>query len=326
VIVLDNLSRGGVERNLAWLRQRHGDRVRFIQADVRHAEVMNLVVHQWKPKRIYHLAAQVAVTTSVDDPRTDFEVNALGSLNVLEAVRRFSPDSTVVLTSTNKVYGKLDHIPVREAAGRYELVGCDGVDESAPLDFHSPYGCSKGAADQYFRDYARIYGVNSVVFRMSCIYGTRQFGNEDQGWVAHFLISWHLGRAISIYGDGKQVRDVLWVDDLVEALDRAAQKINVTAGQVYNIGGGAGSAISIWHDFSRLAAPLFPDVPDVTFHPWRPGDQSLYVSDVSKAARDLGWAPQVTPDDGITRLAYWIRESDEFTRTPARTRAEAVVR
>lgn len=251
VTILDNLSRRGTANNLAWLRANHGERFRLIQGDVRDGVAVAQAARDQQV--IYHLAAQVAVTTSVTEPRHDFEVNALGTFNVLEAARRVSDNPILIFTSTNKVYGGMEDVAVAEQPTRYAFRDLpEGISESRPLDFHSPYGCSKGAADQYVRDYARIYGLRSVVFRMSCIYGTRQFGNEDQGWVAHFLISAALGRPISIYGDGKQVRDLLFVQDLIEAFKQATRQSDRTAGQVYNIGGGMANTLSVWGEFKEI--------------------------------------------------------------------------
>jgi len=309
VWIFDLLARPGVERNLAWLQERHGGRIRFIRGDVRDFPAVAEAVRQ--AEVVFHLAAQVAVTTSLIDPRTDFEINALGTLNVLEAARQARHRPIVLYTSTNKVYGAMEEVPVVEEATRYRYADRPfGIDERQPLDFHSPYGCSKGAADQYVRDYARIYGLPTVVFRMSCIYGPRQFGTEDQGWVAHFVISAMTGRPITIYGDGKQVRDLLFVTDLVAAMRAAVERIDRTAGQVYNIGGGPEHTLSVWHEFAPLLAeilgrPLDPPA----FRPWRPGDQKVYVSDIRKAMRDLDWRPQVGVQEGLTRLAEWVREN-----------------
>jgi CDP-paratose 2-epimerase len=262
---------------------------------------------------IYHLAAQVAVTTSVEDPRTDYETNATGTLNTLEAARLSGRNPTVVFTSTNKVYGGIEDVPVVELDTRYAFHGLpDGIPESRPLDFHSPYGCSKGAADQYVRDYARIYQLPTVVFRMSCIYGPRQFGNEDQGWVAHFLISALTGRPIMIFGNGKQVRDVLYVDDLVRAFRLAVDRIDKTAGEVFNIGGGAGNTMSIWHEFSGLLAQLAGREVPVAFGDWRPGDQPCYVSDIRKAKRAMGWEPLVRKETGVRRLWDWVSSHEQL--------------
>lgn len=308
VAIFDNLSRAGVERNLDWLKVSHLKRLRIVKGDVRDFDAVQSVVSE--ADMIFHLAAQVAVTTSMADPRTDFEVNAWGTFNVLEAARQAGRNPTLVFTSTNKVYGGLEHVQTAEEETRYRLVDYpDGIPETCPLDFHSPYGCSKGAADQYVRDYARIYGFRSVVFRMSCIYGPRQFGTEDQGWVAYFIIAHQFGRPITIYGNGKQVRDILIVSDLVRAFALATQHIDTTAGQVYNIGGGPGNTISIWREFQPLLAELAGKKVPVTYDDWRPGDQPIYVSDTNKAMQDFGWAPTVGVREGIGQLSAWVSEN-----------------
>src|SRR5216683_121933 len=254
VTVFDALLRPGTAHNVAWLQSHpQSSRLRLVKADVRDFKAVQAAVSDVDV--IYHLAGQVAVTTSVTDPRTDFDINALGTLNVLEAARLGGRRPPIVITSTNKVYGELEQVAVVEERRRYRFADCpDGISEDQPLDFHSPYGCSKGAADQYVRDYARIYGLPTVVFRMSCIYGPRQFGTEDQGWVAHFIISALTGRPITIYGDGKQVRDVLYVSDLVRAFRLAVSRIDRTAGQVFNIGGGPANTLAVWTEFGEMLA------------------------------------------------------------------------
>jgi CDP-paratose 2-epimerase len=308
VTIFDNLSRSGVERNLDWLKANHSKRLRIAKGDVREFDAVRAVVGA--ADMIFHLAAQVAVTTSVADPRTDFEINALGTFNVLEAARQSGRNPVLLFTSTNKVYGSLEHLQTVEEETCYRLVDCpDGIPETCPLDFHSPYGCSKGTADQYVRDYARIYGLRSVVFRMSCIYGPRQFGTEDQGWVAYFIIAHQFGRPITIYGNGKQVRDILFVSDLVRAFALATHRIDTTAGQVYNIGGGPGNTLSIWKEFQPLLAELTGRQVPVVHGDWRPGDQPIYVSDTRKAVQDFGWAPTVGVREGIARLSAWVSEN-----------------
>jgi CDP-paratose 2-epimerase len=309
VIVVDNLSRRGADLNLAWLREQ-GVR-EFVRADIRDAQAMNdLVDEHADADAILHLAGQVAVTTSVADPRTDFEINALGTLNVLEAVRtRTAGRMAVLYSSTNKVYGELEHVPVVEQHGRYTYEGRpEGVDEREPLDFHSPYGCSKGAGDQYVHDYARIYGLRTVCFRQSCIYGTRQFGIEDQGWVAWFCIAATLGRPFTIYGDGKQIRDVLWVDDLIDAYERALERIEAVKGEVFNIGGGPANTLSLRELVAllerELGRPLNPGFAD-----WRPGDQRVFVASIHKAKQHLGWKPAVAADEGVHKLLAWVRDN-----------------
>jgi CDP-paratose 2-epimerase len=310
VTVYDSLARAGTERNLAWLQTLGGDRLRFVRGDVREAEHVAEVLAATQPEAVFHFAAQVAVTTSVGDPRTDFEVNALGTFNVLEAARRLRRPPAVFFTSTNKVYGGLENVALAAQPTRWTFRDRPlGIDETQPLDFHSPYGCSKGAADQYMRDYARIYGLRTVVFRMSCIYGPRQFGNEDQGWVAHFLISALLKRPLTIYGDGKQVRDILFVGDLVNAFQAAYTRIDQVAGEVFNIGGGPANTLAIWSEFAPQIERLVGHLPPIRLAEIRPGDQAVYVSDTRKAATLLDWTPAVSVEEGITRLYSWIREN-----------------
>src|SRR5919109_1622949 len=248
VTILDSLARKGTLNNLAWLQSQHGNgQLEFIQGDVRDFGTVKAAATDVSV--IYHLAGQVAVTSSVCDPRLDFEINTLGTLNVLEAARLSERKPIIVFTSTNKVYGEMDSVATVELDTRYAYRDLPyGVSESQPVDFHSPYGCSKGAADQYVRDYARIYGLRTGVFRMSCIYGPRQFGNQDQGWGAHFMLAVAGGRPLAIYGNGKQVRDLLFIDDLVHAFKLAALHIERTAGNVYNMGGGPRNSVSVWHE------------------------------------------------------------------------------
>jgi CDP-paratose 2-epimerase len=312
VVIFDNLSRRGTAANLAWLQQNHGERITFVRGDIRDFDALRAALPAGAD-RVYHLAGQVAVTTSVANPREDFEINALGTFNVLEAVRIHAPGALLFYASTNKVYGGLEDIEVIEGAQRYRYRDLpQGIPEDRRLDFHSPYGCSKGAGDQYVRDYARIYGLKTVVFRQSCIYGLRQFGVEDQGWIAHFCIAAQLGRPISIYGNGKQVRDVLWIDDLVAAYQAAAEHRDVAVGQIYNIGGGADITLSIWTEFGALLAELAGRPLPVTYGDWRPGDQPVYVSDIRKAGRELGWTPRVSMRDGVTRLWQWIAANPQL--------------
>lgn len=308
VILLDNLSRPGSEKNLAWIESRH-DNLTFVKADVRDASEVKSALAQFGPMdAIIHLAAQVAVTTSVLDPRLDFDVNAIGTFNVLEAVRQLSMDPVLLFTSTNKVYGELTHLEVDEDENSYRYASLDhGVDERTPLDFHSPYGCSKGTADQYVHDYHRIYGLRTIVFRNSCIYGPRQFGIEDQGWVAWFVIAAQRGWPIKIYGDGKQVRDVLFVDDLVDGMQAAVERADVTQGQVYNMGGGKANTLSIWKQFGPMLEKLLGQPIPVTYEDWRPGDQKIFVSDIRKANRDFGWAPKTSAGEGIRQLFEWVK-------------------
>jgi CDP-paratose 2-epimerase len=312
VTIFDNLSRRGSQANLDWLRATFGDGFHFAQGDIRdYPAILAAAAGQ---EAIYHLAAQTAVTTSVTDPRPDFEINALGTFNVLEAARHAGHDPVFIYSSTNKVYGGMEDAPATELATRYVLEAYpDGVSEERPLDFHSPYGCSKGSADQYVRDYSRIYGLRSVVFRQSCIYGQRQMGVEDQGWVAWFVIAAVTGKSITIYGNGKQVRDLLHVDDLVRAFRMATEQIDVTKGQVYNLGGGPANTLSIWAEFGPLLKELTGrEIVPAAWRDWRPGDQPVFVADVNKARREFGWAPQVSVRDGIARLVEWVRANPEL--------------
>lgn len=311
VRVFDNLARSGVEQNAEWLRNLpNSARLEIVEADVRDAAAVRAAARD--ASEIYHLAAQVAVTTSVEDPRTDFEVNAAGTFNVLEAARHSGRKPFVLYTSTNKVYGSLDGVPVGVAKGRYSATDprFKGVCEFEPLDFHSPYGCSKGAADQYVRDYARIYGLPTVVFRMSCIAGPRQFGNEDQGWVAHFLYSVLAGSPITIYGDGFQVRDILHVYDLIDAMMLARTNVHRTAGQVYNVGGGMGRTASI-AEMLRAIEILTGTLPRLRHAKVRPGDQPLYISDTGKLERDTGWKPRRSLHDTLAAIRdFWHDHAD----------------
>ena len=305
VVVFDSLSRPRTGLNLRWLEERHPSQLTFIRGDVRDAGAV--IDAARGADAVFHLAAQVAVTTSVANPREDLEINVLGSFNVLEAVRAVCPDAPAIFASTNKVYGGLEDVEVVETATRHEIPALPlGVSEDQPLDFHSPYGCSKGTADQYFRDYSRIYGLRTVVLRQSCIYGTRQFGVEDQGWVAHFGISAATGRPMKIYGDGKQVRDLLWIDDLMDVYDAALEKVSVAAGRIYNVGGGPDNTLSIWAEFAPLLREIGGRVPEVQYSDTRAGDQKVYVSDIRKAARELGWRPRVGTREGVETLWRWI--------------------
>jgi CDP-paratose 2-epimerase len=307
VRLLDDLSRPGVERNVAWLEARYGDRVEFVRGDVRDPGTVSRTVAG--TRRVFHLAAQVAVTTSLVDPVHDFEVNARGTLNVLEAVRALDDRPTLVFTSTNKVYGHLDDLALRACGRRYEPldpeVAIRGISERRALDFHSPYGCSKGAAEQYVLDYARTFGVPATVLRMSCVYGPHQFGTEDQGWVAHFLIQALNERPLTLYGDGLQVRDVLYADDLVDAMVAAHEHIDRTRGEAFNIGGGSGSTVSLLETLDLIGA-LIGKVPEYGLEPWRPADQRYYVSDITKFTLATGWRPHVSVTDGFGRLFAWL--------------------
>jgi CDP-paratose 2-epimerase len=304
VTVVDNLSRAGSDANARWLTDELG--IPVTRLDLREAEPIEAVVGRLQPDVVLHCAGQVAVTTSVTNPRRDFEDNALGTLNALEAVRKGSPRSIVLYTSTNKVYGGMEDVGVVLRDGRYQYADLPrGCDERRPLDFHSPYGCSKGAADQYVRDYGRIYGLRTVVFRQSCIYGYRQFGVEDQGWVAWFTIRAAFGAPVTIFGDGRQVRDVLFIDDLVDGFVAAIDRIDVSAGRIYNVGGGPQNQLSLLELVATLDA-LTGRKLKVSFADWRPGDQRVFVCDIAKARAELGWSPKVGSADGIAQLYRWV--------------------
>lgn len=312
-VAFDNLSRCGSSKNADWLRNRYGSRLELIQADIRDARMVADAVRD--ADTIYHLAAQVAVTTSIADPRADFEINALGTINALEAARMSGKNPVFIFASTNKVYNGINDLSLTETATRYEITSLSGrISEAQPLDFHSPYSCSKGAADQYVRDYHRIYGLRTVVFRQSAIYGTRQFGIEDQGWIAWFMIAAQLGKPITIYGDGKQVRDILYVDDLLDAYDAAVNRIDRSAGRIYNIGGGSNNTIAIWAEFGPMLEKLYGRPIPVTFSGWRPGDQRVCVYDISRANRELEWQPRVSVDAGIETVYQWIKENRSLFR------------
>ena len=302
VVALDDLSRRGSERNREALAS--AEQVTIVEGDVRNPDVVAKAFADCDA--VVHLAGQVAVTTSILEPRHDFEVNALGTINVLEACRLSERRPTVLFASTNKVYGGMEEVGIVEREDRYDYEALpNGVPESFPLDFHSPYGCSKGAADQYVRDYSRIYGIPAAVFRMSCIYGPHQSGNEDQGWVAHFAISALRGDPLNIYGDGKQVRDVLHVDDLVAVYLRALDNPELLGALVLNVGGGARNTLTLRRLIEMLGALVGRSV-EYTFGEWRAGDQRIYVSDIAKAERELGWAPQIDVETGVRVLVEWL--------------------
>ncbi len=308
VLVFDNLARPGVERNLQWLQAAHGDALQVRLADVRDSFPLRRAVAE--ASAVFHFAAQVAVTTSLTDPIEDFEVNGRGTLNLLEAVRATRTPPPLVFTSTNKVYGSLEDFELVVDGLRYRpadrSLAATGVSERRPLDFHSPYGCSKGAADQYVLDYARTYRLPAVVFRMSCIYGPHQFGTEDQGWLAHFLIRALAGEPITIYGDGKQVRDVLFVEDLVDAFLLARREMGRLRGQAFNLGGGPDNTLSLL-ELVELIGELHGERPACRFEPWRTADQRYYVSDTRRFAAATGWAPRVGPRAGLGRLHRWLQ-------------------
>jgi CDP-paratose 2-epimerase len=322
VLLFDNLSRPGAEQNLRWLRERHGRLLRVEVADVRDRPAVQRAVAA--ARQVVHLAAQVAVTTSLTDPLLDFGVNALGTLHLLDALRSQPNPPPLLFTSTNKVYGCLDDVQLETDGRRYrpsdERLHAHGIDETRPLDFYSPYGCSKGTADQYVLDHARTFGLPAAVFRMSCIYGPRQFGTEDQGWVAHFLIRALRGEPITLYGDGLQVRDILFIDDLVDAVRLALRHMDVVAGQAFNIGGGPHNTTSLV-ELIDLISELAATHPSVRFHEWRLGDQRYYVSDTARFSALTGWRPGTGVADGVRRLYDWLVAEGVPDRAPALTSA-----
>ncbi len=307
VIALDSFARAGVQENATWLKARHGDRIEIVHADIR--DSIPLIDAVRDSRAVLHLAAQVAVTDSVDDPVADFEINARGTLNVLEAIRLHNPEAPLVFASTNKVYGRLiEDSEVERRGDRYvpraEALA-SGVSETTPLDFYSPYGCSKGTADQYVRDYARVYGLTTVVLRMSCIYGPRQFGTEDQGWIAHFLLSVLRGQPLTIFGNGYQVRDALHVSDAANAWLGALERADQLSGRVFNLGGGPVHSTSLRELIAEIARMTGREVQH-SFADWRPGDQPWYVTDTRGLAEALGWRPQIGLPEGLASLHDWL--------------------
>lgn len=309
VTILDNFSRKGSRENLIFLKSLKKNNLKIIEHDIRieNRKLDNLVGNS---DIIFHLAAQVAVTASVLNPKEDFDINALGTLNMLEACRKSTNKPIFIYSSTNKVYGNLEYLKIQKTSKRYKFKDLNfGVSEESPVDFHSPYGCSKGAADQYVRDYSRIFGLKSIVFRQSCIYGPHQFGVEDQGWIAWFLIAIMLDKKITVYGDGMQVRDLLYIDDLINAYDLAIKNIEKTKGNIYNIGGGENNSISVWLELESILNKLFGKKIKVKFETERPGDQKIFITDFRKAKKDFNWFPKITYEKGIKLLYEWILEN-----------------
>jgi len=309
VMIFDSLAREGVEQNLAWLHERYSDRLEIYVGDIRDRQALRQVMK--RAEAVFHLAAQVAVTTSLELPVHDFEINAWGIINVLEAIREQDNPPPLIFTSTNKVYGGLEDLAFISNGSRYypadKAIKAHGISEARPLDFHSPYGCSKGAADQYVIDYARTYNLPLAVFRMSCIYGPHQYGNEDQGWVAHFAIRAIEGKPVTIYGDGKQVRDILFVEDLVDAFLLARAHIHEIKGQAFNIGGGPENTVSLLELLKMIGKYRGKEIP-LSFDDWRPGDQHYYVSDTRKFQQATGWYPKHKVQEGVARLYQWLCE------------------
>jgi len=320
VALFDNLSRFGSAENLAWLRSRHGDGLRHFQHDIRDTVAVSAAIAEIKPGVVAHLAGQVAATTSLENPRMDFEINAGGTLNLLEAVRAHSPSSIVLYSSTNKVYGSLERLTYVESELRYDPRDYpNGLDESIPLDGSTPYGCSKLSAEQYVRDYYRIYGISTVVFRHSSMYGGRQFATFDQGWVGWFCQQ-GLGQQhqpdrepFTIAGNGKQVRDLLHADDLIRCYTNAVDHIETSKGQIYNIGGGVKNSMSLLELFRLVGGQL-----GITMRfretPVRIADQKYYVADTGKASRELDWQVRISQEEGVDRMLQWCRQAMERAR------------
>ena len=312
VVVYDNLSRTGAKQNLDWLKNLKGNFI-FIKGDIRNYKKLFEVFKKYKPGLILHLASQVTMVTSVTNPREDFEINALGTFNVLEALRKGTPKTSLIYSSTNKVYGEMTDIPIIETEKRYAYKDIKGISENHNLDFHGPYGCSKGTGDQYTLDYARIYGLNTVSCRQSGIYGPRQFGIEEQGWLAWFCNALVFDKTVTIYGDGKQVRDVSYIDDLLRVFDFVSKNIKKTRGKAYNIGGGSKFSLSVWGLFDILEK-LSGKKLNYSFADWRAGDQKIYISDLTRAKKDFRWSPRVTPKEGIRKLYNWVSQNKSLIK------------
>lgn len=309
VVIFDNLSRKNVIKNKEWLEQKYpqNPRLKIVKGDIRNFDALKKSMTD--ATKIYHIAGQVAVTSSIIDPKSDFDTNAYGTLNVLESARQLKTDPSLILTSTNKVYGCLKDYKVVEEKYRYDFNQFkEGISENAPLDPYSPYGCSKYCADSYFTDYSRIYGLKTLVFRMSCIYGYHQFGTEDQGWVSHFIISSLLNKPLIIYGDGKQMRDILFVEDLINAFQLAFNQIIKLKGQTYNIGGGPNNTTSLL-ELLRVLEQFLNHKIEYKFEDWRPGDQKVYYSNIQKAKRDFKWEPLISKMDGLQKLFKWVQNN-----------------
>jgi CDP-paratose 2-epimerase len=314
VTVFDNLSRHGASENLAWMRTLSSagqNPIEFIHGDIRNAFDVEAVVKALQPDVIFHLAGQVAMTTSMQSPRRDFEINVLGSINVLEAVRIYTPKTAIIYASSNKVYGNLGHLDLVETATRYQpRASQNGVDESVAIEFHTPYGCSKGATDQYMQDYARSFGLNTVVLRHSTIYGGRQFATYDQGWVGWFCRQAIESKAnpsrppFTVSGDGKQVRDLLHVSDAVRCYVAAYEHIAAARGQAFNIGGGMENSMSLLELLHYLEKRLDLKL-NYTHLPWRQSDQKFFVADNSKAGKFIAWAPVIRKEEGIESVLNW---------------------
>jgi CDP-paratose 2-epimerase len=305
-VILDNLSRAGTEKNLEWLSQEYPSKFTFVKEDIRKKDVVEDLVKS--VEGVYHLAAQVAMTTSVENPREDFDINVAGTINVLEAIRKKNPQAYLVFSSTNKVYGEMSEIKVIKKDKRYDYKDIDGINENQNLDFHGPYGCSKGAADQYVRDYGRTYNLNTTVFRMSAIYGPHQMGCEDQGWVAYLSASAMLNKPITIYGDGKQVRDVLHIEDLCDVYRKAAHYNSKEKNKIFNLGGGRANSMSIL-ELIDILEKHFDRKINYNYSDWRVGDQKVYITDISRVSKALQWTPKVSKEKGVGKLIRWIEDN-----------------
>lgn len=308
-IIFDNLSRVGAKENLEQFK--NDPNIVFIKGDIRDSQEIESAFKDYNPQYVLHLAAQVTMVTSVSNPREDFEVNALGTFNVLEALRNYAPEASLIYTSTNKVYGEMADIKTIEEEKRYRYEDIIGINEERGLDFCGPYGCSKGSGDQYTIDWTRIYDLKTVVFRQSGIYGPHQFGIEEQGWLAWFINSLLFDKPVTIYGNGKQTRDVLFIDDLLEAYDLAFQNIEQMKGKAFNIGGGSDYSLSIWELFDileKISNKKFK----YEISEWRPGDQKIYVSDISRIKNVLNWTPKNSPQEGVEKLYNWISLNKEL--------------
>ena len=307
VCLLDNLSRKGSEENLRWLQSQKNYSFIFKKIDIRDKIDVDKLFQENSFDALIHLAGQVAVTTSIDDPREDLDINIIGTFNLLESIRKYSPNTIMINASTNKVYGELENYDVLEKDLSYKYKSHpNGISESAILDFHSPYGCSKGSADQYVIDYARIYDIKATTFRQSCIYGPRQLGSQDQGWISWFIISSLSKRTINIYGNGKQVRDVLYIDDLIRAYDLAISNSSNIKGEAFNIGGGSSNSISLIECINMISEILDSKV-EYNFSDPRPGDQKIFVSDISKISKALNWEPTYSVKKGVGNLIKWTK-------------------
>ena len=307
VVIYDNYSRPNVKKNIQWLKEVHPN-IQFVEADIKDSK--NLEKHIPGCDIVFHLAGQVAVTSSVLDPMEDFETNVRGTLNVLETIRNFSPETALVYSSSNKVYGEPEQIQLTEESEKYDFAEPDhhdGINESQPLDFRSPYGCSKGAAGQYIRDYSRIYGLKTVVLRQSCIYGRRQFGTEDQGWLFHFLKMGIQEEQITIFGNGKQVRDVLYIDDLIDLYELVSKNIDKVSGEIFNVGGGRDNSLSLLQSLDLIKEIICKEL-KIKFDKMRPGDQKIYISNNNKLFQTLNWSPKIGYKEGLTKLYAWLHE------------------